>query len=446
MTSMIIASKPAQSSNSHKKQYIKKDKGYDFNSTLDKELSKVNKEVKKPKICEDKSDKKVERSDNSKDKKVKNNNDISIKDDNIEKNILKTGIDELTYLVNSIIDNLDMDKLPVDEEKKLAEVQMLIKELNLVNNNTFRAVKSNSLDDVIKELELINDKVLEGNLLKLTNKTDITQINKSSESNRTVNVLDNIEGLLSELNKNLKKNIVPNEGKVELEETNELSEVKVDQLIINNTNLEEEKKDIVSIKDDTLSKNNDKSKLINQNKSDILINNSNEFDQTLFTKPTNNEELISVDKNIEINTAILDKFDIIGQIKDKIVFTNIDNSNIAKIKLKPEALGEVTIKLSIQEGVVTGKISVENYEIKNMIDNNINQLKESLESKGINVEAFSVSVGEDSQSNKKDNFLYYSRSNKKLDIEEIEESDYLSILSNNYQNVDTKNSSLDIKI
>ncbi|EOC99707.1 Flagellar hook-length control protein FliK [Caldisalinibacter kiritimatiensis] len=67
-----------------------------------------------------------------------------------------------------------------------------------------------------------------------------------------------------------------------------------------------------------------------------------------------------------------------------------------KIKLKPDILGEMSLKIIAEKGIVTAKAMVESYQVKELIESNLDQLKDELNEQGIDIQEFEVSVGKDS--------------------------------------------------
>lgn len=86
----------------------------------------------------------------------------------------------------------------------------------------------------------------------------------------------------------------------------------------------------------------------------------------------------------EIMTQIMDA--IKGQIKLS------DQGTSMIVKLQPEQLGNVELKLNIQKGVVLAELKVENEIVKAAIESNLDDLKQSLNNKGYAIDQISVSV------------------------------------------------------
>ncbi|MEN6325078.1 MAG: flagellar hook-length control protein FliK [Syntrophomonas sp.] len=68
------------------------------------------------------------------------------------------------------------------------------------------------------------------------------------------------------------------------------------------------------------------------------------------------------------------------------------NSSEMKIQLQPEFLGKMTIKIAVEEGMLTAKFITDSHQVKHMLDSNLNTLRQSLEAQGIRVEKTEVNV------------------------------------------------------
>jgi flagellar hook-length control protein FliK len=68
------------------------------------------------------------------------------------------------------------------------------------------------------------------------------------------------------------------------------------------------------------------------------------------------------------------------------------NSSQIRIQLHPEFLGKMTIKLVLEDGLLTARFITENHQVKHLLESNLNSLRQSLESQGIRVEKTEVNV------------------------------------------------------
>ncbi|MGE5632250.1 MAG: flagellar hook-length control protein FliK [Caulobacteraceae bacterium] len=91
------------------------------------------------------------------------------------------------------------------------------------------------------------------------------------------------------------------------------------------------------------------------------------------------------------------KADIINQIVKKAELVINDNQPEMKMQLEPENLGKLTLKIAVEKGLVTAKFVAESQEVKQVIESSFNRLRDMLQEKGIGVQNFSVTVGQDSR-------------------------------------------------
>jgi flagellar hook-length control protein FliK len=86
------------------------------------------------------------------------------------------------------------------------------------------------------------------------------------------------------------------------------------------------------------------------------------------------------------------KSDIINQvIKKADIFVQGSHQEMV-MKLEPESLGKLNLKIVIENGLVTAKFVAESQQVKEVLESSFNQLKDALQQKGITVQGFSVSV------------------------------------------------------
>lgn len=94
--------------------------------------------------------------------------------------------------------------------------------------------------------------------------------------------------------------------------------------------------------------------------------------------------------------APVSKNEVFSQIIEKAkVVTNGGKSEMV-MELKPESLGKLSLKIVTEQGIVSAKFIAENQQVKEIIESNMQLLKDSLEKQGLSVQGFSVSVGQQS--------------------------------------------------
>lgn len=101
--------------------------------------------------------------------------------------------------------------------------------------------------------------------------------------------------------------------------------------------------------------------------------------------------------NANLQKESLVKFsasDIINQVVKKAEVIVQGSHQEMIMKLEPESLGKLNLKLVVENGLVTAKFIAESQQVKEVLESNFNQLKNALQEKGIAVQGLSVSVGQ----------------------------------------------------
>ena len=84
--------------------------------------------------------------------------------------------------------------------------------------------------------------------------------------------------------------------------------------------------------------------------------------------------------------------EILGQIIEKAgVVISQDRSEML-IELKPESLGRISLKVVTENGIVMAKFVAENQHVQQVLETNMQMLKDSMQKQGINIQNISVSV------------------------------------------------------
>ena len=87
---------------------------------------------------------------------------------------------------------------------------------------------------------------------------------------------------------------------------------------------------------------------------------------------------------------------IINQITDKMTIRSNGSENEVHIKLDPPSLGKVRMNIITSGDTVRTVLVVENHAVKQVIENNFNQLRDSMSEQGLKVDSFTVTVGGES--------------------------------------------------
>jgi len=146
---------------------------------------------------------------------------------------------------------------------------------------------------------------------------------------------------------------------------------------------------------------NGKIEVINLKKNKVEVKSE---ESLAYTEATNNfeEKLTEVKSEIvNKNQNIENPEEVIKQITEKAKFFITEDKSEVVIKLKPDHLGKVSLKISIENGNISAKFLAESEKVREMLESNFNSLKDSLNKQGLNIQNLSVSVG---NSNKERNF------------------------------------------
>ena len=128
----------------------------------------------------------------------------------------------------------------------------------------------------------------------------------------------------------------------------------------------------------------------------------------------------------------VDAADVIKQIVENFRVNSSNGVDEIRIMLKPDHLGNVTIKVATENGIVTANIIAESEKVKGIINDNLSQLKDILDSQGIQVSEINVNVGTDESDNAQDIFRFaQEKSSKRIndilgnfeeEIEQVQEN------------------------
>ncbi len=149
----------------------------------------------------------------------------------------------------------------------------------------------------------------------------------------------------------------------------------------------------------------------------------------------------SVKKAVTMPSA--ERTNIFNQVVESAKVVLQEGKSEMTLQLKPEHLGRLSVEIVTERGIMMARFEAESQQVKEIIESNLSLLKDALESQGLNVQGFSVSVGQ--QNAQRQAFQQSSRAKtNKISSEEItrQNNQYSqeSIVVNPY---DISNSSID---
>lgn len=89
----------------------------------------------------------------------------------------------------------------------------------------------------------------------------------------------------------------------------------------------------------------------------------------------------------------IDQENIMAELSGRMARVREIGTHSARIRLKPDELGELSLDISVTDNCVKALISVENYQVKEIIEANLNRLEAELKNQGLTMEQFTVETG-----------------------------------------------------
>lgn len=112
----------------------------------------------------------------------------------------------------------------------------------------------------------------------------------------------------------------------------------------------------------------------------------------VVNKKTEVDLFKNIDK-LQNKSESVDTKKTIEKIAERMKFSINNNKNQIKVNLKPKTLGELTMEIEVVKNSLTAKIMVDNQKAKELIQNNLFQLKEEIKDTGLEIKSFEVFVG-----------------------------------------------------
>jgi len=116
---------------------------------------------------------------------------------------------------------------------------------------------------------------------------------------------------------------------------------------------------------------------------------------------------------------------VIDQIINRLSVRSNGSQSEVKIRLDPPSLGTVRLNISTSADGVRTLIVAENQAVKQLIENNLSQLRDSMANQGLKLDGFSVEVGGDSNpgfSQQQDNLdQFNTNGSSREDTSELED-------------------------
>ena len=350
----------------------------------------------------------------------------------------KSGNDNLK--LNEVQKNEKMSGIEKDNKKNVNdELSGQVKEEDNQAKDAIIINQDVNASDILNGL--ISKKLQDENLLdgKFSSMNMLDKNNKGIEIvGQTTNSDLDEEGQLDKLIENPEESLIQNLMKLDIQTQNkrtkgvdttlkenfsEETEVTVLNAEVDSSN--NQNKDILNL-EKLLMKMNEKNENINKIDKAIQKDSSNNFNLDSYNiKSIKYESGIGSKLNHDfkgsMSQIIKDKIDVISQIANKKAMEQLKNNGTIEIKLEPESLGKMTVRVITENGILSASIMTDNERSKAIIESNMQQIKESMINQGINITSIDVNIS-DSQENLKRHMNFMdSKNNRNKSIEKIDE-------------------------
>ena len=345
---------------------------------------------------------------------------LNAKDKLSFENILIDKISEKKNTKKDEIKNIskitEKEKSPDNKDNKQ---DLFLNHLFLLQN----ALKSESLSAAIKDTELKEDRIKE----KINSKNILSQLFEKNQKDRALfnplNYYSNsINGI--EKNVNLKES---DELKKEKREFFKIVDLRKSSSVKNGESLKAvSDKEITEVSQNRVSIANNNT---NQNSADMRELFPGSQLQTASGKLQHFDSSLMTSKNgmSAFHNQFLEYLKENGNsdiVKNANLVLKKNNEGEIKLLMKPESLGYVRIKLMLSDNNIAGKIIVDNYRVKEIFENNIDNLIKNFKENGYSTATIDVSVGGEKNSKEKQSV----ETGKVLTIKEIEKIEEQSIV------------------
>jgi flagellar hook-length control protein FliK len=130
--------------------------------------------------------------------------------------------------------------------------------------------------------------------------------------------------------------------------------------------------------------------LLGENKEDSKISKAVSF--------MNQFETIKTVDTVKVQTPnlVIDKKNFGADIIKSVKFMEINNIKDLIVKMNPKELGEITIKLTLESGIMKANISAQNKDTFNLLNNNFQDISDRLKNMDIKIQNLDINIYEDS--------------------------------------------------
>lgn len=352
----------------------------DVNSknSVDISLSAQNDSKNATDLSDDKKNRDISQTQGSKTDSSKNTDAVNSKDNSTVKNanVNENAIDESEEVVEQIesaIISMLAQQLGVTVEEVSVQLQnMGMSAIDLLDDSNLLefTMQINGVEDVAV---VLTDDNLMTQFKELSDDIDLTVRNVLAENNISQEeipvIIENVKtGTVSE------EEIEINVQKIDSDTTQKVTDV-------------ENTEEVEVVFDNTKSARQDSDSFTQQH-------NNNEHQDVSAAFNQQNQIVGNIVDAAEsaVSYVSADMEDIVNQIVEQIkVQVNADTSSM-EMQLNPESYGKLQLQVLLKDGIVTARMNVENEAVRQALESQVVQLRESMNNQGLKVDAIEVTV------------------------------------------------------
>lgn len=372
-------------------------------------------------------------------------------------NALKKLIDLLKQNIKKLSGESVNNEKPTDE---MAQMQQLLQSLTVMLQSIDKTTTTTKTSGI--ELNSINLKeLIDGQKLtpetKSSLKNNLSEIVSLLEKSKGNNKMSpEILGLLQKLTTEVKE--VKSDLNLLKVPTTEIPNESSEDKSIKDNLIKMVKSQNTKVSSETISKNQNQSssdnkkdnkssenssfeekflnKLLSGDKDDVKISKAVSFMNQFQTAKTSETAKV-LSANLVVNKNNFEA-DVIKSIK----FMEINNMKDLTVKMNPRELGEITIKLTMESGIMKASILAQNKETYNLLNNNVQDIQDRLKNMDIKIQSLDINVYEDStffnknsnENNNNGNGKQDKNSKSNMDIDDDIDTHSNYVIENNQVN------------
>ena len=265
-------------------------------------------------------------------------------------------------------------------------------------NNGTNKLNSNNLEQLteVQKLEPDTKSIIKNNLSEIV--TMINQLEvKNANSPQIIDILQRLTTQVNEIKGDLtvvKDNSNEKSIKQSIKTTSDIAQINQKQILSDNggenKSMDNKSSDNKSFEEKFLNG------LLGKDKDGTKISKA-----VTFMNQFENVKTVDISK-VEVSNITINKNNFDVDVIKNIKYMETNSIKDLIVKMNPKELGEITIKLTIESGVMKASITAQNKDTYNLLNTNIQDISDRLKNMDIKIHSLDIGIYEDSTFFKKD--------------------------------------------